>query len=278
MNKQLMLPLNLQLFAGDEDGFFDDSDSLPADDIAEDTIEQESSDFEQDEVTEPTSEDTPTVEEVKEDTPQQRMLKLKVDREEQELPEDEVIRLAQIGKNQDRAIARAQQEARDNYIKEQGYTWNDKPITNEAEYKQAIAEKEMMDKYKDKDLPPEVIQELIESRRDREERAKEKQAKQEEEKYQKDYNEFFNYFESVNKRRFDPKTDTLPQEVIDAANAGQPLKYAYMEHFTKQLRNSLKTAKQNETNSKRAPVASVTAHGSNAKEAEDEFLLGFNSN
>lgn len=260
----------------DDDMILDDGfDSLPADD-ASDEIVQDPSDFEE-QVEEPTSEPTEPVEEKKEDTPQQRMLKLKVDREEQELPEDEVIRLAQIGKNQDRAIARAQQEARDAYIREQGYTWNDKPITNEAEYKQALAEKEMMDKYKDNNLPPEVIQELIESRRDREERQKEKQAKQEEEKYQKDYNDFFQYFESANDRRFDPKTDILPQEVIDAANNGVPLKYAYMDYHAKQLRNSLKTAKQNETNSKRAPVASVTAHGNNAKEAEEPFLKGWNS-
>lgn len=193
------------------------------------------------------------------------------------MPEEEAIRLAQIGMNQDRAIARAKQEARDEYIRDQGYTWNDKPITNEAEYKQAIAEKEMMDKYKDKDLPPEVIQELIESRRDREERQKEKQAKQEEEKYQKDYNEFFQYFESANDRRFDPKTDTLPQEVIDAANNGVPLKYAYMDYHSKQLRNSLKVSKQNETNQKKSPVGSVTSHGNNAKVADDDFMSGWNS-
>lgn len=263
----------------DNDKLFDSGfDDLPVNESpSDDAIELDPSDFEQEEVEEPTSEPTEPTEEVKEETPQQHKFKIKYDRGERELTEEEAIPYIQIGMNQPRAIERAKQEARDEYIRDQGYTWNDKPITNEAEYKQAVAEKEMMDKYKDNNLPPEVIQELIESRRDREERQKEKQAKQEEEKYQKDYNEFFNYFESVNERRFDPKTDTLPQEVIEAANNGQPLKYAYMEHFTKQLRNSLKAAKQNETNKQKAPIGSVTAHGSNAKESEDDFMKGFNS-
>lgn len=263
----------------DEDNFFgDDSFDLPVEESTEEVIEQDPSDFETDEVTEPTSEDTEPVEEVKEpETPQQRMLRLKVDREEREVPEDEVIRLAQIGANQDRAIARAEQKVLDDYIAKQGYTWNDKPITTHAQYEQALQEQKMMEQYKDNNLPPEVIQELIESRRDREERAKEKEAKETEAKQQSEYNDFFQYFEGANDRRFDPKTDILPQEVIDAANNGVPLKYAYMDYHSKQLRNSLKTAKQNETNQKKAPVGSVTSHGNNAKEADDDFLLGFNS-
>ncbi|KRE33289.1 hypothetical protein [Paenibacillus sp. Soil724D2] len=262
----------------DDDMILDDGFDLPVDD-ASDEITHEPSDFESEQasVEEPTSEPTTPVEETKEDTPQQRMLKLKVDRGEREVPEEEAILLAQKGLNYERAVERAKQEARDTYIAEQGYTWNDKPITNEAEYKQALAEQDLMKKYQDKDLPPEVIQELIESRRDREERQQEKQAKEEEAKQQKSYDDFFQYFESVNERRFDPKTDTLPQEVIEAANNGQPLKYAYMEHFTKQLRNSLKVSKQNETNQKKAPVGSVSAYGNNSKEPSDPFLEGFNS-
>jgi hypothetical protein len=277
--RKFHLPLDLQLFAGEDDDMIlpDDFESLPADESMDDTIEPVE-DLDTETAEEPTSETTEPVEDTQEpETPQQRMLKLKVDRGEREVPEEEAILLAQKGLNYERGIERAKQEARDAYIAEQKYTWNDKPITNEAEYKQAMAEQEMINKYKDRDLPPEVIQELVESRRDREERQKEKQAKEEQEKQQTAYNEFFDYFESVNERKFDPKTDMLPQEVIDAADKGKPLMYAYMEHHNKQLRNSLKVAKQNETNSKKAPVGSVTAHGNNKTEPEDAFLSGFNS-
>lgn len=259
----------------DDDKQFDMGfDDLPVNESVSDEFEQDPSDFETEETEESTNETVETVEEVKETTEPQK-IKVKFDREERELSVEEASLLAQKGMNYERAVARAAQEARDAYIAEQGYEWQGKPITNEAEYKQAIAEKEMMDKYKD--LPPELMQEIVESRRDREERAKEKQAKETEAKQQGDYNDFFQYFESVNERRFDPKTDTLPQEVIEAANNGQPLKYAYMEHFTKQLRNSLKVSKQNETNKQKAPVGSITSHGNNAKEPIDPFLEGWDS-
>jgi hypothetical protein len=257
----------------DDDNFFlDDSADLPVEE-ASDEIEQDAADFEQQ--TEESTNEPESVEETQTpepETPQERMLRLKVDREEKEVPESEAIRLAQIGMNQDRAIARAKQEARDTYIKEQGYTWNDKPITNEAEYKQALAEQKMIEQYKDRDLPPEVIQELVESRRDREERQREKQEKAEQEKQQAAFAEFFNYFESANERKFDPKTDTLPQEVIDMAESGVPLKYAYMDYHNRQLRNSLKVAKQNKTNSEKAPVGSVTSNGSVDTGKEDDWF------
>lgn len=255
-------------------GFNDDSLDLPVEKSTEDSF-NEPEDLDTEEVTEPTSEDTEPVQEQQELTPQQRKLKVKVDREERELSEEEAIPFIQKGMVADRLIARAAQGARDAYIKEQGYTWNDKPITNEAEYKQALAEQEMQKKYEN--LPPEVAQELIESRRDREERAKEKQEKEAEAKQQAEYNEFFQVFEEANDRRFDPKTDKLPQEVIDMANSGVPLQTAYLKHHNKQLKTSLITAKQNATNQSKAPVGSITAHGNNAKEAVDPFLEGWNS-
>jgi hypothetical protein len=50
-----------------------------------------------------------------------------------------------------------------------------------------------------------------------------------------------------------------------------------MEHQARQLRSQLKVYKQNEENAKKAPVKSVTAHGSTETAAEDDFLRGFNS-
>jgi hypothetical protein len=158
-----------------------------------------------------------------------------------------------------------------------GYTWNGQPITTEAQYKQAMAEQKLIEQYRDRDLPPEVIQELVENRRDREERQREKQTQAEQAKQQEAFNEFFQYFEQVNDRRFDANKDILPQEVIDAVAKGQPLKFAYMEHHNKTLRDQLKIAKQNQSNSKKAPVGSVTAGGGVKTDPEDLFLQGFNS-
>jgi hypothetical protein len=156
-----------------------------------------------------------------------------------------------------------------------GYTWQGKPITTEAEYKRAIAEKELLDKYQQ--LPPELAQELIESRRDREERQKEKAARDEQDKAKADADDFMRTFQDLNDRPFDPNKDTLPQEVWEAVNKGEKLKHAYLQYHNKELRNQLKIAKQNESNFKKAPVGSVTAGGGTKTESEDPFLAGFNS-
>jgi hypothetical protein len=233
---------------------------------------------------EPNAEDTTPADEPtepQEPTTQPQKVKIKFNHEEREIDLEEAAQLAQKGLNYEKAVERARQEAaqqaKDSLIAEMGYTWNGKPIQTESEYKQALAEQKLIEQYKDRDLPPEVIQELLESRRDREERQREKAAKEEESKIQTTWNEFFAYFEEVNERAFDPKKDSLPAEVEEAIGKGQSPLSAYMKHHSKELRNQLKIAKQNQANLKKAPVGSVTAGGGIKTEAEDEFLVGFNS-
>lgn len=226
-----------------------------------------------------TGEDTkPPVEEEQppEVNPEPQKIKIKFNHEERELDVEEAALLAQKGMNYDKAVERAAQQARDAVIAEMGYSWNGKPITTEAEYKQALMEREIMEKYKD-NVPEEVLQELIASRKDREERQREKAAQEEQSKKQAEYNEFFNYFESVNERKFDPNKDTLPPEVLAAVENGANLKYAYMEHHNKELRNRLKIQSQNQANKQKAPVGSVTVNGGTKTVSDDLFLEGFNS-
>lgn len=258
----------------------DFDDAILPDDYTPDTPQSEEP---QEEPTPETEELTPEAEDTKPaeeqptepDTPQ--TLKLKFNHEEREIPLEEAVMLAQKGMNYEKAVERARQEARDAYIAEQGHTWNGKPITTEAEYRQALAEQELIEKYKDRDLPDEVIQELMESRRDREERAKEKAEREEQAKKDGQITAFLEYFQSVNERPYDPQKDVIPQEVKDAVDKGESLKTAYMQYHNKELRNQLKIAKQNEANLKKAPVGSVTAFGGNKTEPEDDFMRGFNS-
>lgn len=254
-----------------DDGF----DDLPVEEPQADTQDiLDNSDTET--VEEPTNDSTETVNE-EQVTPQ--MLKIKVDREEREISVEEAAILAQKGWNYDRAVERARveaaQQARDSVIADMGYTWNGNPITTETQYKQAMAEQELINKYKDRDLPDEVIKELVESKRDREERAEEKRVREQEAKRQGDFEEFFKYFESVNGRTFDPVKDKVSPEVDAAVRNGQPLKYAYMEHHNKVLQDQLKISKQNEANVKKSPIGSVTANGSAKTLSKDPFLEGF---
>lgn len=275
------LPLNLQLFAGDDDMILPD-DYQEAPPQAEGTPEGAQG---TDGFTDPAAEDTtPAVgAENPEGTPTQQpqTVKIKFNHEEREIPLDEAAQLAQKGMVFDKALERARQEAaqqaRDEVIAGMGMQWNGKPIKTEAEYKQAIEEQSLMKQYKDQDLPPELIQELVESRRDRQERQKEKEAKEQVDRQQASLNEFFAYFESVNERQYDPQKDYVPKEVWDAVEKGQTLKHAYMEYHNKELRNQLKIQSRNAANSVSAPVGSVTTGGVTGQEAEDPFLTGFNS-
>lgn len=229
------------------------------------------------EVTTPTDEPTETQDPVT----QPLTIPVKFNHQEMNLTVEEAAALAQKGMNYEKAVERARQEAaqqaRDSVIADMGYTWNGKPITTEAEYKQVLQEQELISQYKDRDLPEEVIQELLASRRDREERQREKAANEAKAKQDAEFNEFFAYFQEVNERQFDAQKDVLPQEVIDAVNRGESLLGAYMKHHNKELRNQLKIAKQNQANSKKAPVGSVTAGGGIKTDPEDDFLAGFNS-
>jgi hypothetical protein len=249
-------------------------DDFQADTTPEETVEPETIETEEPvetvEDTTPTETTEPTLE-----TPQ--TLKLKYNKEEREIPIDEAVLLAQKGMNLEKAVERAKQEARDSYIAEQGFEWNGEPITTEAQFNQAKQEQQWMEEYQNRDLPPEIIEELIKGRQFREESLAEKKAKAEEEKINTEYNKFFEYFREANGREYVPTQDVIPQNVWDAVNQGEPLKFAYMAHENSQLRTQLSTLKQNQSNAQKAPVGSVTAHGGTEVASEDDFMKGFNS-
>lgn len=275
------LPLNLQLFADGDDMILpEDFTPDPTPQGSEQPVEQ--NEPEQEEPVEPDAEDTKPAEEPTDPKePETQKIKVKFNHEEQELTVEEAAQLAQKGMVFDKAIERARQEAaqqaRDAVIAEMGMEWNGNPIKTEDEYKQALAEQKLIEQYKDRDLPPEVIQELVENRKFREEQQREKAEKEVQSKRQEQFEEFFRYFESVNERPFDANKDIISQEVQAAVDSGVPLKFAYMEHHNKELRNRLKIQTQNQENKRKAPIGSVTANGSTPTEAEDMFLKGFNS-
>jgi len=268
--------LDLQLFAEEEDMILPDDfteDQPESEDTPEETQETGSDSLETEEVGKDTKPPIEAVEDAQEPVTTPQKLKIKFNHEEREIDIEEAAALAQKGMNYEKAIERARQEARDAAIADMGMTWNGKPITTEAEYKQALLEQQLMEKYSD--LPDDVRQELIESKKFREAYENERKAKEAESKKQADFEEFFKYFESVNDRSFDPKKDVLPRDVLEAVEQGVPLKFAYMEHHNRELRNQLKIQKQNQENLKKSPVGSVTSGGSNRTESDDPLLAGF---
>jgi hypothetical protein len=252
---------------------FENEDMILPDDFQEDTTPTETT-----ETVEPT-EEVESTEQSTEQPEQTPFLKVKYNKEEMELDEERARELAQKGLNYDKTLERLQaleSDPRLAFIEQLASQHNMTP----QEYIEAVKqqqEQERINQLVEQGISEEIAQELLENRKFREQFDAEKKAKAEEEKKNADYNEFFDYYREANGRDFVPNQDTIPQSVWDATEKGVPLKFAYMMHENSQLRNQLTTLKQNESNAKKAPVGSVTAHGGNQIESEDDFLAGFNS-
>jgi hypothetical protein len=253
---------------------FEDDAILP-DDFEMDTTPEEVTETETLEPVEPVEDTTPT----EETEPVSPFLKVKYNKEEMELDEMTARELAQKGLNYDKTIERLQaleSDPRLSFIeslaKQHGM--------NPQEYMEAVQqqqEQQRIDKLVEQGISEEMAQEMLENRKFREQFEAEKKAKAEEEKANADYNEFFDYFKQANGRDFNSQSDEIPQNVWDATQNGMSLKSAYVMHENQQLRNQLQTLKQNESNAKKAPVGSITQHGSTQVESDDDFLAGFNS-
>lgn len=258
---------------------FEDEDVILPDDFEETSPQVEESEEtpveEVEENLEPSAEPTETL--PQEESP--LTFKVKYNKEEQELTYDDAIPLIQKGMNYDKVQQRLQELETDPRLsfveqlaKEQGMNVNEY-----LEEVQKWKEQEKINELVQKGISEEVAQELLETRKFREQMEAEKKAKQQEEKKNAEFQDFFQYFKNANGRDFDTNSDQIPKEVWEAHAQGTPLKYAYMEHFNNQLSNQIKILKQNEVNTKRAPVQSVNTHGSTEVASEDDFLSGFNS-
>jgi hypothetical protein len=126
-------------------------------------------------------------------------------------------------------------------------------------------------------IPEEYAKEMIENRKFREQFQSKEKEQQEQQKQQAELTEFLGYFKQANGRDFDSQKDAIPPEVLEANQNGVPLKFAFMEHHNNQLQQQLKIMKQNKENTQRAPVGSVTQHGSTETASKDPFEMGFDS-
>jgi hypothetical protein len=255
---------------------FEDDDMILPDDYQEDLPESEEvtdNTLEGEEVSEPTEQ----TEEERQEAIQ--ALKVKYNKEEMEIPIDEAIPLVQKGLNYDKTLERLQaleSDPRLSFVeelaREQGMDVN--------EYLDAVKQfkqQESINELVQKGISEELAQEMLENRKFREQIESERKAKAEEEQKNTEFQEFFDGYREMNGKEFVPNQDTIPDEVWQANEAGVPLKYAYMEHQMKQLQSQVQVLQQNQTNKQKAPVGSVTSHGSNEIDPEDDFLAGFNS-
>lgn len=208
------------------------------------------------------------------ETPAPPPIKVKYNHQEMELPYEEAVQHIQKGMNYDKAIERARQEAaqeaaqkaRDEWIAEQGYAWKGKPITTEAEYKQALREQEIEEKLRLQysSLPDEIIEEILENRRFREETLAERKTREEAERKaqeEKDlttrrdtmYDEFLTEFPEYDTEE---KWKTIPPEVYAEADKwltsggreGRRLADALAKYNLRQIQAQDQAAQANQAN------------------------------
>jgi hypothetical protein len=287
-NHSDLLKLGLQFFSEEEEAIlpddfeqgFDDSD-LPQSEDLEETFKETQEETTESETEELSAEDEEQTEGMTEQE-KEAFLKIKYNKEEIPLSEDEARELAQKGKNYDKLQEKVQQLESDprlsfveNLAKEQNMTV-DQYLQEVDKWKEQQRIEELKQQH---GLSDELAQEMLENRKFREKIESERKAKEQEAKQSEEYGDFLQYFKQSNGRQFDPEKDAdlLPQEVWQQHEAGVPLKFAYMEHQNNQLQSQLKTLKQNKENEKKAPGLGVTKHGSENVASEDPFLMGFNS-
>lgn len=190
-------------------------------------------------------------------------LEIKYNKESLRLDKEKAKELAQKGMNYEKAVERAKQEARDAYIAEQGYEWNGKPITTESEYKEALREQELLQKYQSYDVPEEIVNELIENKRFREKYETEQQRMEREKTQEKDFQNFLESYPDV-------KPDEIPISVWQEVENGKPLIDAYMKYENQLLKEKLNmTTKQEQIQQRNqenasASIGAVKSNGESA--------------
>jgi len=204
---------------------------------------------------------TQTQESTQEQTQAAPFLSIKYNKGEVPLTMEEAQTLAQKGLNYEKAVERAKQEARDSLIASYGYEWNGKPITTEAEYNQALRERELYDNLQSKNLPEDVVRELVENRKFRDQFEQERKSAQTKEQREQDMLNFLQQFPGV-------KPEEIPVEVWHDFEKGSSLVDAYTRHENKALRErvakleeTIQAREKNNQNAQTSP-GSVTGNGS----------------
>ena len=143
-------------------------------------------------------------------------------------------RLAKERQRHETETKTAAQQARDSWVAEQGYVWHNKPISTEAEYKQALKEQELENKIRTQysNVPDEVVNELVEGKRFREQYQTEKQTAEQKAAESKMYSDFLEAYPDV-------KPEDVPAEVWKEVKAGRNLTDAYVRYENKRLKDEM---------------------------------------
>lgn len=261
--------------------FENDDDVILPDDFEETTEDTPTSD-ESDSLT---GEETEVEPSAQENTPSEQQeepfLLAKYNKEDKPLTREEAQRLAQIGMHYENKVKSdyesLQNDPRLSFVeqlaKQNGFDSFD-------EFQQAFQqqqEQSRLDELVQQNIPEEYAKKMIEFEKLQEKIYQQDQQREQEAREKEEYGQFFQAFEQMNGRPFNPDTDQISDEVFEIARQGIPLKYAYLEFQNKQLVQQQQIYKQNQTNKGKAVAGSTTNHGGSENQSKDPFLEGFDS-
>ena len=134
------------------------------------------------------------------------------------------------------AVTAAKQEAKDTLIAKQ--FGKSHGIYTEEAYDAALAKEESRKQVEaiknDTNYTDNEAREIYEARQIKAEREVAQVEAQrnvnQKEQQARDNNDFLDYFEKINKRPYNPKSDELPPEIFESVAKGTPIKYAFMEY------------------------------------------------
>lgn len=216
---------------------------------------------------EETTETTEPVEQV-----QEPFLRVKYNKEERGLTQEEALMYAQKGLNYDKIQERLQQVESNPglaYLNELAQRSNT-DIDTLVNYWREQERQNELNQLVQSNIPQEYAEEILNNRKFREQFEEKQRQEQEQAAQRKEFNEFFEAFPGV-----DPKN--IPKEVWELNDNGIPLKFAYAEYERQQLLNEVKILKQNKQNKASSPSLGTTGFGSHDNIVSDPFLEGFNS-
>jgi hypothetical protein len=167
-----------------------------------------------------------------------------------------------LDRERETVTKKAAQEARDSYFAEQNIEWQGKKITTEAEYKQAVKEQELINKYSSQGLPDDVVAELVEGKKFRDQYNDTQKQSADRAKQESDFHAFLESYPDV-----DPKD--IPQTVWDEVSNGKSLVDAFVKHENQTLKQRLaeveksKQIEQQNIDNAQASTGAVTNTGGN---------------
>ncbi len=174
---------------------------------------------------------------------------------------DENAKFAQIRRDYEQRLTTEKQKAKDDFIASQGYVWNNKPITTEAEYNQALqeqSEQQRQEQLRQQGIDPNIVEDYIKNNPTVKWANDYMQNYQKEQAKQAQFLEFTQAYPNV-------KPEEIPQDVWQEFNKGTPLKIAYAIAENAKLKAELESFKQgsktNEVNAKNASTSTGSVSG-----------------